>query len=127
MMGLLTVLAVLATGLGAIGIYAVLAQHVALNRREIGVRIALGARPRAVVAGVVRSGLALAGTGIVAGSVAAALSNRFLESLLYEVSVLTPAAFVGPALALTIASAVAAWVPAARAGRLPPAEVLRSE
>jgi predicted permease len=127
MMGLLTVLAVLATGLGTIGIYAVLAQHVALNRREIGVRIALGARPRAVVAGVVRSGLALAGTGIVAGSVAAALSNRFLESLLYEVSVLTPAAFVGPAVALAIASAVAAWVPAARAGRLPPAEVLRSE
>ena len=127
MMGLLLVLAALATGLGAIGIYAVLAQHVASNRREIGVRMALGAEPETVVGGVVRSGLILAGTGIALGSVGAAVSNRFLESLLFEVSVLSPWAFVAPAAALAIAAALAAWVPAARAGGLPPAEVLRSE
>jgi ABC-type antimicrobial peptide transport system permease subunit len=127
MMGLLIVLAVLATGLGVIGIYAVLAHHVALNKREIGVRMALGAQPRVVVGGVVRSGLVLAGIGIVVGSVAAAVSTRFLESLLFDVSALAPWAFVAPALALAVAAALAAWVPAARAGRLPPADVLRGD
>ena len=57
-------LAVLATGLGAVGIYAVLADHVALNKKEIGVRIALGAQPGAVVGNIVRSGIILAGIGI---------------------------------------------------------------
>jgi ABC-type antimicrobial peptide transport system permease subunit len=80
-----------------------------------------------VVAGVVRTGLLLAGLGIVVGSLAAAISTRFLESLLYEVSALSPAAFVAPAVALAAAAALAAWVPAARAGRLPPAQVLRGE
>jgi len=127
MMGLLIVLAVLATGLGAIGIYAVLAHHVALNKREIGVRMALGAQPGVVVRSVVGSGLVLAGIGIAVGSVAAAVSTRFLESLLFEVSALAPWAFVAPAVALGAAAALAAWVPAARAGRLPPAEVLRGD
>ena len=127
MMGLLVVLAVLATGLGAIGIYAVLAQHVALNRREIGVRMALGARPGMVVGAVVRSGVLLAVAGIAIGCIAAALSTRLLESLLYGVSALAPWAFAAPALALALAAALAAWLPATRAGRLPPAEVLRSE
>lgn len=72
-------------------------------------RMALGAQKGEVVGSVVRSGVVLAGTGIVMGGVAAALSTRFMESLLFEVS------------------ALAAWIPAARAGSLPPAEVLRSE
>jgi predicted permease len=127
MMGLLIVLALLATGLGVLGIYAVLAHHVALTRREIGVRMALGAQPEVVVGGVVRSGLILAGIGIVIGNVAALWSTRFLESLLFEVSALAPWAFILPAVALSLAAALAAWVPAVRAGRLPPAEVLRSD
>lgn len=127
MMGLLIVLAALATGLGAIGIYAVLAHHVSLNKREIGVRMALGAQPGAVIASVVRSGLLLAGVGILIGCVGAAMSSRLLESLLFEVSALAPWAFIAPALALAAAAAMAAWIPAARAGRLPPAEVLRSD
>jgi predicted permease len=127
MMGLLVVLAGLATGLGAIGIYAVLAHHVVLNRREIGMRMALGAQQGEVVGSVVRSGVVLAGAGIVLGVVAAALSTRYLESLLFEVSALAPWAFISPALALVVTAVVAAWLPAARAGRLPPAEVLRSE
>ncbi len=126
-MGLLIVLAGLATGLGAIGIYAVLMQHVAMTKREIGVRMALGAQPGRVVYGVVRSGVILAAIGIVIGSGVAAMSTRFLESLLFEVSALAPWAFVTPALALAGAAALAAWVPAAKAGRLPPAEVLRAE
>jgi hypothetical protein len=90
MMGLLLVLAALTTGLGVIGIYAVLAHHVALSRREIGVRMALGAQPRVVIGDVVRSGLLLAGLGILIGSGAAALSTRLLESLLFGVSALSP-------------------------------------
>ena len=127
MMGLLTVLAFLATTLGAVGIYAVLTQHVAATKREIGVRMALGAKPRALIGSVVRSGLALSGVGIVVGSVLAAVSGRFIDSLLYEVSSLSPWAFIAPAAALGVAATLAAWVPAARAGRLPPADVLKGE
>jgi predicted permease len=127
LMGLLIVLAVLSTALGALGIYAVLAHHVALNRREIGVRMALGAPPGVVVGGVVRSGLSLAFAGIAIGSVAAALTTRFLGSLLFQVSSLAPWAYLAPAFALAVAAGVAAWVPAVRAGRLAPAEVLREE
>jgi putative ABC transport system permease protein len=126
-MGLLIVLAGLATGLGAIGIYAVLTQHVAMHQREIGVRMALGAGPQQVVGDVVQSGLVVAGVGIVIGSGVAAISTRFLESLLFEVSAFAPWAYVASALALSAAAALAAWVPAARAGRLPPAQVLRNE
>jgi predicted permease len=127
MMGLLVLLAAFASGLGALGIYAVLAHHVSLTRREIGVRMALGAQPGRVVAGVVRSGLLLSLAGIGVGCVAAALTARLLESLLYQVSGLAAWAYVAPALLLAAAAALAAWVPAARAGRLPPAQVLRGE
>ncbi len=127
MMGLLIVLATLATGLGAVGIYAVLAHHVALNKKEIGVRMALGAQPGTVVANIVRSGIILAGVGILLGSVGAVMSTRFLESLLFGVSALSPWAFIAPATALMIAAALAALIPAARAGSLPPAEVLRAD
>ena len=126
-MGLLIVLAVLATGLGAVGIYAVLAHHVALNKREIGVRLALGAQPRIVVGSIVRSGMTLAGVGILLGCLGALVASRFLESLLFGVSSVWPLAFAGPAVALMAAAALAASIPAARAGRLPPSEVLRSE
>jgi ABC-type antimicrobial peptide transport system permease subunit len=80
-----------------------------------------------VVGAVVRSGVLLAVAGIAIGCIAAALSTRLLESLLYGVSALAPWAFAAPALALALAAALAAWLPATRAGRLPPAEVLRSE
>lgn len=126
-MGLLVVLAVLATALGTLGIYAALTQRVAATRREIGVRMALGAQPAEVVRAVVRSALLIAVFGIVAGSVVAALSARVLESMLFGVSALAPWAYVAPAVALCFAAAVAGWVPAWRAGRLPPAEVLRSD
>jgi predicted permease len=127
MMGLLTVLALFSTALGAVGVYAVMAHHVTTKRREIGVRMALGAQPGAVVLAVVRSGAILVGLGIVIGCVAAAATTRFLASMLFGVSALAPWAFLAPALALTGAAVLAAWIPASRAGRLPPGEVLRSE
>jgi putative ABC transport system permease protein len=114
-------------GMGAIGIYGVLAHHVSVNKREIEARMALGAQPEVVVGGVVRSRLTLAGMGILFGSVAVAVSTRYLESLLFEVSSLAPWVFMAPAIALAAAAGLAAWIPAARAGRLPPADVLRSD
>jgi predicted permease len=126
-MGLLVALALLATGLGAIGIYAALTQHVASTRKEIGVRMALGAEPGEVVGAVVRSGLLIAGVGIVMGSVAAALSARVLESMLFGVSTLSAWAYAASALGVCAAAVLSAWIPAWRAGRLPPAEVLRGE
>jgi putative ABC transport system permease protein len=127
MMGLLLVLAGLATALGATGIYGVLAHHVVVNRRTIGVRMALGAHPRVVVGSVVRSGLTLAWIGIAVGSLTALWSTTLLDSLLFEVTPLAPWAYLAPAAALSVAAALAAWIPASRAGRLLPAEVLRSE
>jgi predicted permease len=126
-MGLLVVLAILATGLGAIGIYAALTQHVAATRREIGVRMALGADPTTLVASVVRSALVIAAAGVVVGGVAAGLSARALESMLFGVSSLAPWAYLAPAAALCVTAVLAAWLPASRAGRLPPADVLREE
>jgi hypothetical protein len=126
-MGLLVTLAVLATALGGIGIYAALSQHVAANRKDIGVRVALGAEPSSVVGGVVRSGLLTAGVGIAVGSVLSALAVRVLESMLFGVSLLAPWAYLSSAMALCAAAVLAAWAPAARAGRLAPAEVLRDE
>lgn len=127
MMGLLVVLAILATSLGAIGVYAVLAHYVALNKKEIGVRMALGAQPRTLVTMLIRSGLRLAGIGIAVGIVAAGATSRFLESLLFGVTSLSPVAYVVAALGLAAAAILAAWIPALRASRLPPADVLRSD
>lgn len=127
MMGLLTLLAGLASTLGGVGIYAILSQHVSRNRREIGVRLALGAEPTQVVGRIVRTGLLVSLVGIGFGLVASVWSTRLLESMLFGVSALAPSAFATPVVLLTLASALAAWVPAARAGRLAPSEVLKSD
>jgi predicted permease len=127
LMGLLTLLAVLATALGALGTYAVMAHHVSLNARSIGVRMALGAPRGTVVVGVVRSGVRSAGLGIVAGCAAAWVAGRFLESVVAGTASLEPSTFVAPVVALLSTAAVAAWIPATRAGRLAPAEVLRGD
>ena len=127
LMGLLTLLAVLATALGALGTYAVLAHHVSLNARSIGVRMALGAPRGSVVGGVIRSGLRSAALGIVGGCAAAWAASRFLGSVVAEAAPLGPSTFVAPVVALLVTAAVAAWIPAARAGRLAPAEVLRGD
>jgi predicted permease len=127
LMGLLGLLAILATILGALGTYAVLAHNVSANARTIGVRMALGAPRGSVVAGVVRAGVGFASVGIAIGCGAAVVAGGLLESVVAEAAPLTPATFVLPALTLLAAATVAAWVPATRAGRMPPAEVLRGD
>ena len=124
MMGLLSLLAGLATALGTVGIYAVLAHYVAIREKEIGIRMALGARPQRIVAGVLYSGLALAALGVLGGGVVAAAVSRSLGSLLYEVRPTEPFAYLVAAAALLGAATIAAAVPAWRAARLSPAEVL---
>src|SRR6185437_1749830 len=82
---ILSVAAAVTLVLGVVGLYGVIAYVVTLRRRELGVRIALGAQPSAVAAMVTRQGLALCGGGIVAGLVLVAIVSRFLRSFLFEI------------------------------------------
>jgi hypothetical protein len=113
--------------LGAIGLYGVLAYVVTLRTRELGIRIALGATPRAIAAAMTRYGLALAGTGIACGFVLFAIIARFLRTLLFGVAVTDPVTLAVSAGILLAIAIVASSVPARRAARVDPADALRAE
>jgi ABC-type antimicrobial peptide transport system permease subunit len=113
--------------LGAIGLYGVLTYLVTLRTRELGVRIALGAEPRAVARMITRQGLVLTAAGIGGGLVLLALVSRFLESFLFGVDTSDPVTLGTAALALIAISALASWIPARRAARVDPAGALRAE
>lgn len=123
--GLIGAFALVALLLGTIGVYGVMSYAVSEQRQEIGLRIALGARPSSVAARIVRRGLALAAGGVGAGLVMAALATRALETLLFEVDPRDPASFGATAALLLTVAALAAWVPARRAMRVDPITVLR--
>ena len=120
-------LGVLALALGALGVYGVLSFSVARRRREIGVRMALGARPAEVAGMVLRQSLLLAGGGLVLGTFASALLARFAESLLYGVKPSDPLAFSAAVGSMAAVAVVAALVPAWRAARVDPASTLRAD
>jgi predicted permease len=109
------------------GIYGAISFHVAQRTQEIGVRMALGALGRNVVALIVRRSVLVAGVGIVAGLVVALGASRLVGSLLYGVSAQDPLAYAGAAVALLAAAAAASWLPARRAARVDPITALRSE
>jgi putative ABC transport system permease protein len=113
--------------LAAIGIYGVLAYSVAQRTREIGVRMALGARRAQVIALVLRRGLTLTITGVVIGLVAAAASARYLQSMLFGVEPLDPITFAQVAIAFSIVSAIASYLPARRATAVDPVVALRHD
>jgi len=113
--------------LGMIGLYGVIAYVVALRSRELGVRIALGAQPRAVAAMVTRQGLTLCGIGIAVGLVLVAVGARSLRTLLFEVGPTDPLTLGATIGLLAFFAALASWIPARRAARVNPAEVLRAE
>jgi predicted permease len=117
----------LALLLAAIGLYGVVAYSVSRRTREVGVRMALGARPRDVLALVLRQGGRLALVGIGVGAVLAALAGRVLESLLYGVSALDPLAYAVAAAVLLAVATLANLVPALVAARVDPMRALRSE
>ena len=113
--------------LGAVGLYGVLAYLVILRRRELGIRIALGASPARVAAGLTRHGLALAITGTVIGLALLTVVARSIRGFLYGVAPWDPVALLGSTLVLLALAAVASWIPARRAAGVDPAEALRTE
>ena len=119
--------ALVAGVLAAIGIYGVIAYAVVERTREIGVRLALGARPAQVRGLLLRHGVALAVAGLVIGLAGAAAGTRYLQGLLYGVTPLDRLTFATVAVVFTLVAAGAAAVPARRAMRVDPAVALRHE
>jgi putative ABC transport system permease protein len=122
---LATVFSGVALFLSAVGLYAVLAYFVAQRRREIGVRIALGAQSSNILKLVVRQGLNLVLIGLAIGIVAALLLVRFIASFLYGISGGDPLTLAAAVLILALAAALACLLPALRAARVNPITALR--
>lgn len=113
--------------LASVGLYGSLAYTVGRGRHAIGVRLALGAEPREVVVHWLGKGLRLALLGVGLGWLASLAGSRLLESQLYGVEATDPWIFASAAGTLLAAALVASWVPARRASRVDPSEVLRAE
>jgi putative ABC transport system permease protein len=124
---LVSVCGLLALVLAVVGLYGAIAYLVTRRTREIGVRIALGATPDRVLLLVVGQGLRIAGAGIAAGLVCAALLARSAPLALYGVTPLDPRTYAGVMLLLTLTAALAAYVPARRAVRIDPARALSQD
>ncbi len=109
------------------GLYGVLAQIVSYRRREIGLRMALGATPRKILTMVVRQGSVMVVTGLVVGLVAAMFAAKLLKDFLYQVNAVDPWTYIGVAILLLVVGSVAALVPAKRAAAVEPMQALREE
>jgi ABC-type antimicrobial peptide transport system permease subunit len=124
----------LASGLGvaaltlvSVGLYGLLSCSVSARTREIGVRVALGANPRRVVALVLSQGVGLVFVGVLIGLVGAAALSRFVEGMLFGLTSLDPVTFIGVSGLVAAVALVASCIPARRAARLDPAVSLRAE
>jgi predicted permease len=124
---MLIVAAGAALALGIVGLSGVLSYDVSLRRREIVIRLALGAQPRAVRGQFVRDGVVLAATGLAFGLIAAAGLARLMSSLLYGVEPVDPLTYAAVAAGLIVVAAVASYLPAQRASAGDPAESLAAE
>jgi putative ABC transport system permease protein len=115
----------LALLLAALGLYGLVAYAIGKQRREIAIRIALGAKPYGVVGGVLARVLTLIGTGVLLGAALSLWSSRFFAAFLYGIEPTDVSVFVGSALVLAIGGAAVAWFPARHAARIDPATALR--
>jgi predicted permease len=124
---LLSSFAAVALLMAIVGIYGVLAFSVAQRRQEIGIRMALGATPAAVIAAIMKEGLALVTAGTLAGVAGALVLTRSLATLLYGVRPGDPATYAAVVIGLISTAAAASFLPAHRAASLDPAITLRHE
>lgn len=122
---LMSIFALLALTLTAIGIYGILSYAVTQRQRELGIRLALGARPREVVALVLREGMAVAALGAALGLAAAIAGGRLLAGLLYGVRPADPATLAAVTALVLLVAAAACAAPGRRAARTDPAQTLR--
>ena len=113
--------------LGVVGLYGVIAYSVSQRRREIGIRMALGARHQELTRMFVRHALGLCGAGVACGLGVAPALTRLMSSLLFGVRSIDPATYGAVALGLIATAALASYLPARRAAGVNPAESLRSE
>jgi putative ABC transport system permease protein len=123
----LATFSLLAVTLAAVGIYGVLAYSVTQQRRDIGIKMALGANYREIAWGVLRHAGLLALAGVVIGALGALGISQLLRALLYGTAPQDPAVFVTSAVVLVLIAAIAAWFPARRATQVNPVETLRAE
>ena len=124
---LLSIFAGLAVALASIGIYGVMSYVTSTRLHEIGVRLALGARPSDVLILVLRQGTRLTLFGLVIGLVAAAGLSRLMKTLLFGISPTDPLTFVGVAIVLALVAIAACYIPARRAMKVDPMVALRHE
>jgi len=124
---LMVVFACVALCLAAVGVYGVLSYTVSQRTHEIGVRMALGARPAQVRGIVMVRGAIVAGVGMLIGLAGAFALSRLLESIVFGVSTKDPMVFLSVAIVLAFVVLAAGYIPARRATKVDPLEALRSE
>jgi ABC-type antimicrobial peptide transport system permease subunit len=113
--------------LAAVGVFGMLSYLVATRRREIGVRMALGAKRREVLTLILRRGMGWAAAGAGLGVVAALATGKWLQSSLYEITPGDPLTLIGVTGLLLGVALIASWLPARRAASVPPMSAIREE
>jgi predicted permease len=124
---MLAVAASIALLLGIVGLYGVIAYSASQRKREIGIRIALGAQRNDITGMFVRQGLLMAGSGVLCGLLAAVAVTRLLRSFLFHVSPMDPMTYASASFALIAAAALASYLPSRRTASVNPVEALRAE
>jgi ABC-type antimicrobial peptide transport system permease subunit len=113
--------------LGIVGIYGVIAYSVSQRTREIGIRMALGAQRKTLIAMFVRHGLVLTGIGIVCGLIGAFAVMRLMSSLLFNVSPMDPITYAAVTVGVIVTAYLACYLPSRRAATVDPVDALRAE
>jgi ABC-type antimicrobial peptide transport system permease subunit len=124
---LATLFGALALGLACIGLYGILSYAVVRRTREIGIRVAIGARPAGVVWLVLRETIMVIACGVLVGVPVALWVARFVERQLFDVTSRDPVAMAGALVSLIVVAAIAGLIPARRASRIDPIHALRCE